>query len=86
MDEGKRNRIVGAVTVNIILLIFILAVVIVYQLINIVVVKSRIKDIKGEINSTTEQQQQLEGSLDYYMSDEYLELKAFEQGYVYPDD
>ena len=83
MTVEKRNRIVGAITVNVILLICILAVIVVAQLIEIGLKTGRVKKLKDDIGYYTELIENAEDELDYLKSDEYLKKKAFEYGYRY---
>lgn len=83
MNEEKRNRFVAAITVNAIILIVILAAVIIYQLVDISVLKSRRNNLEKDINYYTEEKQKAENSLDYYKSYDYLLDKAFEKGFVF---
>ncbi len=85
MTEEKRNKLIAAVTVNVILLIVILAVVLVYQLIEISVKNNRKKQYAQEIQSYYEELEKAENSLDYYQSDEYLKQLAFKYGFDFPD-
>lgn len=83
MNEEKRNRFVAAVTVNAIILIVILAAVIIYQLVDISVLKSRRSRLEKDITYYAQETQKAENSLDYYKSYDYLLDKAFEKGFVF---
>lgn len=48
MGEEKRNRIIAAITVNAIILIFIIVAVIIYQLVTISVLNARKKELYEE--------------------------------------
>lgn len=83
MDNEKRNRIIAAVTVNVILLMAVLAAVVVYQIIKIQVEKNhrdylikRIEQLEKDTDSEKE-------NLDYWQSPEGLEDLAYEFGFVY---
>lgn len=82
MTEEKRNRIIAAVTVNVILLIVILAAVCIYQLVAIV----RLNNLKKEIARQTEYYEAIEekdrNTLDYYKSEEGLLDLAYQYGFV----
>lgn len=85
MTDSKRNRIIAAVTVNVILLIFILAAVVVYQLVDITS-KARIKkELASEIEYYTQLTETEQDTLEYYKSEEYLGYLALQYGFVYGD-
>ena len=83
MTDERRNRIVAAVTVNVILLIAILAAVVVYQIIQITVVKRNRDSIITRIEQLEKATQGERDSLDYWQSDAGLEDLAYEFGFVY---
>ena len=83
MTDEKRNRIVAAVTVNVILLIVILAAVVVYQIIQITVVKRNKQDIVDRIKYLQEETKKEEDSLDFWQSKTGLEDLAYRYGFVY---
>lgn len=83
MTEEKRNRIIAAVTVNVILLIAILAAVIIYQLIEIKIVSRNRDEIIDKIQYYQTQTEKNENTLEYYKSYEGLVDKAYEFGYVF---
>ena len=49
MNESKRNKMVAAITVNVIILIAVLVSVVIYQLVDIYVLTSRRDKLKAEI-------------------------------------
>ena len=83
MTEEKRNRIIAAVTVNIILLIAILAAVIIYQIIQIKIVSRNREDIISRIEYFQEETEKNENTLDYYKSYEGLLELAYKYGFVF---
>lgn len=64
MGEEKRNKIVAAITVNAVLLIFIILAVIIAQVIQISVLKRRRDRLKAEIVYYTQQYDKAEDMLD----------------------
>ena len=83
MTEEKRNRLIAAVTVNVILLIVILAAVCIYQLVEMVALKNNKKEIQDKINYYQTETDKNEKTLDYYKSQEGLLDKAYEYGFVF---
>ena len=86
MNESKRNKMVAAVTVNVIILITVLVAVVVYQLVNICVLTNRRDKLQAEYNTIEDKINGMEKNLEYYKSDSYLLDKAFELGYVFDVD
>ena len=78
MNDERRNRIIAAVTVNGILLIAILAAVIIYQVIQITIVKRIRNDILSRIEQLREDTEKEEKSLNYWKSQEGLEDLYYE--------
>lgn len=78
MTDERRNRIIAAVTVNGILLIAILAAVIIYQVIQITIVKRNKNDILTKIEQLEKETQKEEKSLNYWKSHEGLEDLYYE--------
>lgn len=72
MTEEKRNRIIGAFTVTVILLIAILTAILIYQLVVIVSINKQKKYIEGEIYRYTELTKESEDKLEYLESEEHL--------------
>lgn len=83
MTEEKRNRIISAVTVNAIILIFILAAVAIYQIVDLTVISRRRKDLQSQLNEYTQNTENINATLDYYKSNEGLLDKAYEYGWVF---
>ncbi len=86
MNESKRNKMVAAITVNVIILIAVLVSVVIYQLVDIYVLTSRRDKLKAEINDIQHKIETTQDTLEYYKSESYLLDKAFELGYVFGDD
>lgn len=83
MTDEKRNRIIAAVTVNVILLIAILAAVIIYQIIEIKIVARKKQDIINQIERCQEETKKDEKTLEYYQSFEGLMDLAYEYGFSF---
>ena len=83
MADEKRNRIIAAVTVNVIILIFILAAVLVYQLVQISRVTRNKKDIINQIEQLEQETDNMETNLGYWQSQAGLEDLAYQYGFVY---
>ena len=83
MTEEKRNRLIAAVTVNVILLIAILTVVCIFQITEMVRYDNLIKDMDERIEYLGGETNKLNNSLDYYKSDEGRLDKAYEFGFVF---
>lgn len=83
MNEEKRNRIIAAVTVNVILLIVVLAAVVIYQLVEITSISRRRAQIEEKIAVYRTQTENAQNTLDYYKSYEGLLDKAYEFGFVF---
>ena len=83
MTEEKRNRILAAVTVNVILLIAILAAVIIYQIIEIKIVSRNREEIIKKIEYLHNETDKTENTLDYYQSYEGLLELAYKYGFVF---
>ena len=82
MTDEKRNRIIAAVTVNVILLIVILTAVVIYQLVTIVTVKSQCEDIKQQIEENEKKTSEDRQTLEYWQSQKGLEDLAYKYGFV----
>ena len=82
MAEEKRNRILAAVIINLIVLLAILAAVAIYQLVDISVLKSRRAKLASEVNEYVRLTEKAEVSYEYYQSYDYLMDKAYEFGFV----
>ena len=83
MTDEKRNRLIAAVTVNVILLIAILAAVVVYQIIQIKIVSRNRNDIVNKIEQLQQETEKVQNSLDYWQSQDGLEDLAYEFGFAY---
>ena len=83
MNEDKRNRMLAAVTVNVIILIAILAAVIIYQLAVIGVTSKKEQQLKDDIQTILDQKSKDEKTLEYYKSQEGLLDLAYQYGFVF---
>lgn len=83
MTDEKRNRLIVAVTVNVILLIAILVAVCIYQLVNIVALKNVTKDLKEQIEYYETQTENADRTLEYYQSEDGLRDLAYKYGFVF---
>lgn len=83
MTEEKRNRLIAAITVNVILLIVVLAAVCIYQLVTIVTLKSFARDLQQQIQYYDTEKEKLDHTLDYYKSEEGLFDLAYKYGFVF---
>ena len=79
MTVEKFNRIAAAVTINVILLIVILAAVAVYQLVVIVNMRNAIRDIDGEIKRLEQHMEEEQSYLEWLESDAALQKAIQEQ-------
>ena len=85
MTVEKRNRIVAAFTVNVILLIAILAAVVIYQLVIITGVAREKARIEREIARYEQLIKSGLDDLDYLQSENHLRDLAIEYGYRFPN-
>lgn len=83
MTDEKRNRLIVAVTINVILLIAVLAAVCIYQIVTIVSLKRVTGDLREKIDYYTEQTENAERTLEYWQSEEGLRDLAYRYGFVY---
>ena len=74
MGDEKRNRIVAAVTVNAIILVFIIVAVIIYQIVAISVLNARKRDLLGELSALKAELATGEDFLDRYNKDDQFKL------------
>lgn len=81
MAEEKRNRIIAAITVNVILLIVVLTVISIYQMVIIAKTGSLKKDIQAKIDYFTTEIKKDEDTLNYYKEGDGLLDKAYEWGF-----
>lgn len=70
MNTQKRNRIVAAVTVNVVLLLVILVAVMVYQIITISVLSNRREELQQEISSIIDATDSAGDKLEYYLTED----------------
>ena len=83
MTEEKRNRMIAAITVNVILLIAILAAVVIYQIISIVILDRKKTGMQTEYDRLIKETEKTEKDLNYYKSDAYLMDLAYEYGFIF---
>ena len=81
MAEEKRNRIIAAITVNIILLIAVFAIICIYQMVEIATINKLKKDMQNQIDYYNAQIKIDEDTLNYYKSEDGLLDKAYEWGF-----
>lgn len=74
MGEEKRNRIVAALTVNAVILVFIIVAVIIYQIVEISVLSARKRDLLAELSALKAEMTTTENFLDRYNTDEEFKL------------
>ena len=72
MGEEKRNKVVAAITINAILLIFIIIAVLIAQIVQISVLRRRKNDLINECNTLVNERDKLEDFIDKYEKDEAI--------------
>lgn len=72
MGEEKRNKVVAAITINAILLIFIILAVLIAQIVQIGVLSRRKNALKNEYNTLVNERENLEDFIDKYEKDEAI--------------
>ncbi len=84
MEEEKRRRIVAAVTVNAVLLIFIIFAVIIYQIVEISVLSSRRNDLAAQKEALDKELAEREDLLEKIEleGENYYYILALQQGYI----
>jgi len=86
MTSDKKRNLIAATTASMVLLLFILVGVWLFQLVNINSKKAKIEDLKKQIAELTEEQNQLTDDIDLWVSQWKIEERARELKYVFPDD
>ena len=86
MTPDKKRNLIAATTASMVLLLFILVGVWLFQLVNINSKKEKIEDLKKQIAELTEEQNQLTDDIDLWVSQWKIEERARELKYVFPDD
>ncbi|MDE5942579.1 MAG: hypothetical protein K2H30_00020 [Clostridia bacterium] len=86
MNESKRNKLVAAITVNVVILIAVLVAVVIYQIVTISVMSARRDKLAAEKAELEKKIETTQDTLEYYKSESYLLDKAFELGYIFGDD
>lgn len=72
MGEEKRNKVVAAITINAILLIFIIIAVLIAQIVQISVLRRRKNALINEYNTLVNERDNLEDFIDKYEKDEAI--------------
>lgn len=83
MTEEKRNRLIVAGTINVILLIIILAATCIYQLVTMVTLTSYAKDLQQKVQYYNTESDKMDRTLEYYKSEEGLYDLAYKYGFVF---
>lgn len=86
MDEQKRNRLMAALTVNVILLIAILVAVVIYQIVGIALASARDRQLRAELEEYKQLVEQRKDDLEYLESEQYLLELALKQGWTYENN
>lgn len=86
MEESKAKRLIVAGTVGAVLLIFILLVVMVYQIIAISVKKNELAEYQAAIAHYERLIQDGEDTLEARSTKAWIARRARELGYIYKDD
>lgn len=68
MSSQKRNRLIAAATVNVVLLLFILVGIMVYQLVTIFVLNKNKTDIEEQITYYSERIDTMSEDIEYYQT------------------
>ncbi|MCD8373418.1 MAG: hypothetical protein LUD27_08995 [Clostridia bacterium] len=66
MNTRKRNRIMAAITVTVVLLLVVLVAVMIYQIVEICVLNKRRNELKEQIEDYQQQIEDTEDLIDYY--------------------
>lgn len=83
VNEQKKNRVAAALTVNAIILIFILAAVAIYTLVEVSVKAREKRELQAEIARYEQLIKDGEKTLEDLQSDEHLLYLALKYGYVF---
>ncbi len=86
MEPEQKSRIIAASTSAMVLLLFILIAVMVYQMISINGRRAKIEKLEAQIAELEEEQEKLTSDIDLWISEWKIEERARELKYVYPDD
>ena len=79
MGEEKRNKVVAAITINAILLIFIIIAVLIAQIVQISVLRRRKNALINECNTLVNERDKLEDFIDKYEKDEAIRQLILER-------
>lgn len=83
MTEEKRNRLIAAITVNVVILIVVLAVVCIYQIVELSTLNNLKKNMQTQIEYYQQGIDKAENELEHYKTDEWLIDKAYEYGWSF---
>lgn len=86
MTPEQKRRIIAASTSAMVLLLFILIAVMVYQMISINGRRAKIEKLEAQIAELEEEKEKLTSDIDRWISQWKIEERARELKYVYPDD
>lgn len=86
MSLDKLKRIIGACVVGGVLLLFVLATVLIYQLVLVGNAKKDINALRQEIYRLEQENSQTEDEIARWTTEWQLEERARELGYLYPGD
>ncbi len=81
ITEDKKNRLIVGITVSAVILIVIFIAVIIYQMVEMVVIKNRKADIEEQIETLQGEIENGEANLDLLQSEEYLKEYLLKNGY-----
>ncbi len=81
ITEDKKNRLIVGITVSAVILIVIFIAVIIYQMVEMVVIKNRKAEIQEEIETLQGEIENGEANLDLLQSEEYLKEYLLKNGY-----
>ena len=83
MDIKKRNRLIAAGTIAIVLLLVVLAAVMVYQLVSIFTYKNAIAELEREIAAYEQMIDETGDTIETRSKRWWIERRARELGYIY---
>ena len=86
MTPDKKRKLIVASTATMVLLLFILIAVMIYQMVSINGKKAKIEQLKQQIEQLKEEQEELTDDIDVWISKWKIEERARELKYVYPED
>lgn len=86
MNEEKKRRVVSAVVSGVVMLLFVLTAIVVYQLVGIFVRKNRIEQLDAEIARLEQQIQDTDSEIEEWSQRWKIEQRARELGLIYEND